>query len=99
MFDLNLPHQVKEYLESLYEEATAAGRAFRRMGLPRKEARLRARAEAEWWGGFASAYARAAMAAYQGSDPLTAFLKGLQTKAGQRELQQLINWANSGRTS
>lgn len=90
MFDLNLPYQVKEYLENLYEEATAAGRAFRRMGLPRWEARLRAWAEADLWGGFASAYARAAMAAYQGSDPRAAFLKGLETKAARRELQQLI---------
>lgn len=90
MFDLNLPYQVKEYLENLYEEATAAGRAFRRMGLPRKEARLRAWAEADLWGGFASAYARAAVAAYQGSEPQAAFLKGLQTKAAKRELQRLL---------
>ncbi|WP_413216984.1 hypothetical protein ACLWNE_06855 [Thermus oshimai] len=86
----DLPDKAAKYLESLYEEATAAGRAFRRMGLPRWEARLRAWAEADLWGGFASAYARAAMAAYQGSDPRAAFLKGLETKAARRELQRLI---------
>ena len=86
----DLPDKAATYLESLYEEATAAGRAFRRMGLPQREARLRAWAEADLWGGFASAYARAAMAAYQGSDPRAAFLKGLQTKAAKKELQRLI---------
>ncbi|GAA6750578.1 hypothetical protein Thermus77412_09370 [Thermus antranikianii] len=88
--DYDLPHQAARYLEALYEEATAAGRAFRRMGLPRREARLRARAEAEWWGGFASAYARAAVAAYEGSDPRAAFLEGLRTKAAKKELQRLL---------
>ena len=32
----DLPHQAARYLEALYEEATAAGRAFRRMGLPQR---------------------------------------------------------------
>lgn len=86
----DLPDKAARYLEALYEEATAAGRAFRRMGLPRWEARLRAWAEADLWGGFASAYARAAMAAYQGSEPQAAFLKRLQTKAAKRELQRLL---------
>ncbi|RTH14278.1 hypothetical protein CSW41_12525 [Thermus scotoductus] len=47
----DLPDKAAKYLESLYEEATAAGRAFRRMGLPRWEARLRAWAEADLWAG------------------------------------------------
>lgn len=86
----DLPDKAAKYLESLYEEATAAGRAFCRMGLPRWEARLRAWAEADLWGGFASAYARAAMAAYEGSDPRTAFLKGLRTRAAKKELRLLL---------
>ncbi len=86
----DLPLQAVRYLEALYEEATAAGRAFRRMGLPRKEARLRAWAEADLWGGFASAYARAAVAAYEGSDPRAAFLEGLRTRAAKKELRLLL---------
>lgn len=44
----------------------------------------------EGGGGFASAYARAAMAAYEGSDPRAAFLEGLRTKAAKKELQRLL---------
>lgn len=81
--------RAQDYLAGLYGEAVGAGDALRRMGLPRKEAWARVQEQAGRWGGFAPAYARAAMAAYEGGEAREAFLVELRKKAARKALEAL----------
>nr|C0HM52.1 RecName: Full=RNA ligase 1; AltName: Full=TS2126 RNA ligase 1 [Phage TS2126] len=81
--------RAQDYLAGLYGEAVGAGDALRRMGLPRKEAWARVQEEAGRWGGFAPAYARAAMAAYEGGEAREAFLVELRKRSARKALEAL----------
>lgn len=69
--------RAREVLEALYAQAVETGEELRARGLSRREAWERAVVRAEAQKGFAPAFLRAAMTAYEGREAREAFLREL----------------------